>query len=250
MGAPAELLGDAPGVVFDLIEKHAIACEIERNGTLHCAVGAKGLAELQERARQWQARGAPVHLLDAAQTARKVGTDAYAGALLDLRAGTIQPLAYARGLASGSNQGGSSDLHLQPRRGRAGDRRRMAGAHRQRALSRRTGSSSRRMPTRPMSGRRSAPSSCIFPTSTSPPSPLATTCATRSCPSGRASGTRRRSSSSFRLDQQGRLVFGSVGALRGPGRSIHPDWGAARSESSSRTWPCRVRVRAGTAASA
>jgi glycine/D-amino acid oxidase-like deaminating enzyme len=31
--------------------------------------------------------------------------------------------------------------------------------------------------------------------------------------------------SSFRLDQQGRLIFGSVGALRGPGRPIHPQWG-------------------------
>jgi glycine/D-amino acid oxidase-like deaminating enzyme len=40
------LLGDAPSPVFELVEKHAMACEIERSGTLHCAVGAKGLAEL------------------------------------------------------------------------------------------------------------------------------------------------------------------------------------------------------------
>jgi glycine/D-amino acid oxidase-like deaminating enzyme len=31
--------------------------------------------------------------------------------------------------------------------------------------------------------------------------------------------------SSFRMDRQGRLVFGSVGALRGPGRAIHAAWG-------------------------
>jgi glycine/D-amino acid oxidase-like deaminating enzyme len=30
---------------------------------------------------------------------------------------------------------------------------------------------------------------------------------------------------SFRLDRQGRLVLGSVGALRGGGRTIHQDWG-------------------------
>src|SRR3954447_3358875 len=64
-----ELLGEAPSLVFALIEKHAISCEVARTGTLHCAVGAEGLAELKERLRQWQARGAPVHLLDAAQTA-------------------------------------------------------------------------------------------------------------------------------------------------------------------------------------
>src|SRR5690606_23766139 len=48
---------------------------------------------------QWRALGAPVRLLSQAETAHKTGTDAYLGALLDLRAGTVQPLAYARGLA-------------------------------------------------------------------------------------------------------------------------------------------------------
>ena len=41
------LLGDAPRAVFELIEKHQIACEPERAGTLHCAVGAAGMRELQ-----------------------------------------------------------------------------------------------------------------------------------------------------------------------------------------------------------
>ena len=41
------LLGDAPKLVFDLIERHRIECEVERAGTLHCAVGPKGLKELE-----------------------------------------------------------------------------------------------------------------------------------------------------------------------------------------------------------
>ncbi|MFC6491185.1 NAD(P)/FAD-dependent oxidoreductase, partial [Nitratireductor sp. GCM10026969] len=49
------LLGEAPRLVFALVEKHAIACEPERSGTLHCAVGASGLRQIEERARQWQA---------------------------------------------------------------------------------------------------------------------------------------------------------------------------------------------------
>ena len=72
-----ELLGEAPGSVFGLIEKHAISCEAARNGTLHCAVGARGVAELDERARQWTARDASVRLLDRAQTADRIGTRAY-----------------------------------------------------------------------------------------------------------------------------------------------------------------------------
>ena len=71
-------------------------------------VGDDGLAELKERARQWQARGAPVRLLDAAETAHKVGTTAYTGSLLDERAGTVQPLAYARGLAHAAIMAGAT----------------------------------------------------------------------------------------------------------------------------------------------
>ena len=40
-----------------------------------------------------------VRVLGAAETAARVGSGAYAGSLFDARAGTIQPLAYARGLA-------------------------------------------------------------------------------------------------------------------------------------------------------
>lgn len=94
-----KLLGDAPSVVFDIVRRFGIDCQAVNNGTLHCAVGAGGLADIGERWRQWHAAGAPVHLLDADETARKTGTRAYAGSLLDLRAGTIQPLAYVRGLA-------------------------------------------------------------------------------------------------------------------------------------------------------
>ncbi len=92
------LLGGAPPEVFKLIDAHAIDCEPVRNGTLHCAVGRSGVAEIEERAEQWGERGAPVRALTATETAARIGADVYAGSLLDMRAGTIQPLAYARGL--------------------------------------------------------------------------------------------------------------------------------------------------------
>src|SRR5690606_20880584 len=50
------LLGDGPRQVFDLIEKHGIACEAVRRGTLHCAVGKSGLEELRQRSEQWLRR--------------------------------------------------------------------------------------------------------------------------------------------------------------------------------------------------
>ncbi len=94
-----KLLGDGPAEVEALVNKHGLDCEFVRNGTLHCAIGQSGLAKIEGRSAQWGARGAPVKLLSREETARRIGVDIYAGSLLDLRAGTIQPLAYARGLA-------------------------------------------------------------------------------------------------------------------------------------------------------
>ena len=108
------LLGNAPSVVFDLIRRHGIACEAEHAGTLHCAHGKSGLDEITARAEQWHKRGADVELLDADQAAKKLGTSKYAGALLDRRAGTIQPLAYARGLATAALKAGARIFTKSP----------------------------------------------------------------------------------------------------------------------------------------
>ena len=100
-------LSAAPGHVFDLIDRYGIACEPRRAGTLHLAHAAKGLADLRRRAAQAQARGAHVTLLDADETARRTGSPGFHGALHDPRAGTIQPLAYARGLARAATEAGA-----------------------------------------------------------------------------------------------------------------------------------------------
>ncbi|MEM7461909.1 MAG: FAD-binding oxidoreductase [Pseudomonadota bacterium] len=94
-----ELLGKAPEYVFSLIEKYQIQCEAVRAGTIHGAHSARSMDELAARARAWQQLGAPVELLSKDETARLIGTAVFHGGLLDLRAGTINPMGYARGLA-------------------------------------------------------------------------------------------------------------------------------------------------------
>src|SRR5580693_2573237 len=111
-----KLLGDGPSEVEALVTKHGLDCEFVRNGTLHCAIGQSGLAKIEERCAQWRARGAPVKLLNREETARRIGVDIYAGSLLDLRAGTIQPLAYARGLARAALAAGARVHTLSPAR--------------------------------------------------------------------------------------------------------------------------------------
>jgi len=103
-------LGRSPDLVFGLIERYGIACEGTRNGTLHCAHSRAGYRALQQRESQWQQRGAPVALLDRDAAAPKIGSRAFYGALLDKRAGTVQPLAYAYGLAKAALQAGAT-LH-------------------------------------------------------------------------------------------------------------------------------------------
>ena len=222
-----EALGDAPSVVFDLIARHGIDCEAVRNGTLHCAVGASGLAGLRERAAQWQRLGAPVRVLDAAETAAKVGTSAYAGALLDGRAGTIQPLAYVRGLAHAALRAGASvhgaspvvgvdDLgsrwRVRTRDGGEVDANWVLVATNATALPGgpwpELSSELVRMP--------------YFNMATAPlPAALRDTI----LPRREGAWDTRRVLSSFRLDAAGRLVFGSIGALRGAGRAVHGHWG-------------------------
>ncbi|MBQ0810016.1 FAD-binding oxidoreductase [Roseovarius sp.] len=101
------VLAEAPTLVFDLIAQHDIACEATRNGTLHLAHAPKAMADLKSRHAQLAARGAPVRLIDMNSTAQRTGTDRFYGALHDARAGTIQPLAYARGLARAAHDAGA-----------------------------------------------------------------------------------------------------------------------------------------------
>jgi glycine/D-amino acid oxidase-like deaminating enzyme len=217
------LLGDAPRAVFELVDRHKIACEIEPVGTLHCAVNRRGLAELEERERQWRTRGAPVRLLDKAEAAAKIGTKAYAGALLDERAGTIQPLAYARGLASAAIAAGARVFSSSPALGcqADGDRwilRTPQGAARAKWVLVATNAYT----VAPWAELRAELTHLPYFNFATVPLDEATRRAI--LPGRQGCWDTRQILSSFRFDQTGRLVFGSVGALRGTGLPIHRAW--------------------------
>ena len=105
--ALTRILSDAPEYVFSLIEKHQIRCEATRTGTIHAAHSPKGYADLARRAGEWARLGAPVDLLDKTSVAERTGTAAFHGGLLDHRAGTINPMGYARGLARAARAAGA-----------------------------------------------------------------------------------------------------------------------------------------------
>jgi glycine/D-amino acid oxidase-like deaminating enzyme len=106
-GRLAEFMGETADCVFDLIEKHRIPCDPVRKGWLQPAHSKEMLAIIHRRAEQWQRRGAPVEIVDRAATAALLGTDRYLGGWVDKRAGGLQPLSYARGLARAAMETGA-----------------------------------------------------------------------------------------------------------------------------------------------
>ncbi len=108
LGARMSALGDgAADLVYALIERHGIACDLHRGGWIHALHGAAAIPEAERRTRAWQAFGAPVRLLDAAETDALLGTSGYAGGYLDPRGAGLNPLALARGLARAAMRHGA-----------------------------------------------------------------------------------------------------------------------------------------------
>ncbi|MCX8281787.1 FAD-binding oxidoreductase [Phyllobacterium sp. 0TCS1.6C] len=222
-----QLLGDAPKSVFHLVDKHGIECELERNGTLHCAVGESGLRQLEERTRQWQARAADVTLLDAAETAARVGSGAYAGSLLDRRAGTIQPLAYVRGLARAAMAAGAA-VHTDTRvtaTEKSGDRW-LVRTPEANVTADWIVMATNAYTTAPWPQLRAE--IVHLPYFNFATKPLTANLRKSILPERQGAWDTKEILSSFRMDKAGRLVFGSVGALRGTGMAVHRAW-AARS---------------------
>ncbi|MDO6584025.1 FAD-binding oxidoreductase [Salipiger sp. 1_MG-2023] len=113
-GRLAEFAGGVADQVFGLIERHGIACAPTRAGWIQGAHSAMQLRAVHARAREWQAEGAPVALLDAVQMAEATGAVGYAGGWRDERAGMLNPLSYARGLARAARAAGATIVTGSP----------------------------------------------------------------------------------------------------------------------------------------
>lgn len=218
-----EVLGAAPQVVFDLVARYGIECEATRAGTLHCAVGTKGVKQLEERTSQWLARGAPVRLLTAAETATRTGSTGFTGALFDARAGTVQPLAYVRGLARAAIGGGTRIFVGSP----AISVRRDGNAWK---VASENGSVSGKWIVVATDAYSEGPWSVVRAEQVRMPyfnfatTPLDAATLASILPGREGAWDTRLVLSSFRLDAAGRLIFGSIGALRGAAASIHEGW--------------------------
>ena len=222
-GRILELLRNSPRTVFDVVDKYSIACELKRAGTIHCGEGRKGAEEIHERARQWQALGAPVHVLEGEALRAKTGTSIYPAGLLDLRAGTIQPLAYVRGLGRAALTAGARVFTRSPveriaREGGLWHLSTPGGSVRAKwAVLSTDAYTSRIMPE--LRGAQVALP--FFHVATAP---LSNNVRRTILPEGQGAFDTRTVLGCFRTDEAGRLIVGSAGALRGTGTAIHRAW--------------------------
>ncbi len=107
---PAERLlrlsGAAPAEVARLVDTHDIDCDLRQDGWLQAAHSSRALPLIERRVRDWQALGADVKLVDRASVRDRLGTSFYAGAWYDPRGGSLNPLAFVRGLAHAATNTG------------------------------------------------------------------------------------------------------------------------------------------------
>lgn len=217
------VLAEAPSVVFGLVARHQIACEPQRAGTLHCAHAPAGLSDLESRFRQGNRHGALLRLLDAAETARRTGAEGLCGALFDPRAGTIQPLAYCRGLARAAVAAGASIFAPAPVSAMAREGEAWvltSGAHTVRARALLVATNAYH---EGLEGPH-APQFVPFSYSQFATRPLPDRLRGKILPGGEGCWDTARVMSSFRLDAAGRLVVGGVGNREGAAGAIHDHW--------------------------
>ncbi len=216
-------LAEGPATVFALVERHGIDCEATRTGTLHLAHSPAGLKDLKARLSQYRARGWPVRLLSAEEAREKTGSAAFHGALLDARAGTIQPLAYVRGLARAARAAGAS-LHgdsaaLSARRDGSGWRVETAGGVvRADWLVMATNGYHLGLAGLP------APAYTPVHYFQLATPPLGHNALRTVLPERQGAWDTAPVMSSFRLDRAGRLVVGGIGSLEEAGGPVHRDW--------------------------
>lgn len=218
-----DILGTSPDLVFDLINKYKIKCDAIREGTLHCAHSPAGYKALRQREEQWQRRNAPVTLLNREEAAPLIGSQAFHGALLDKRAGQIQPLAYAYGLAHAAMKAGAK-LHVNSpvtsfnKNGGAFQLITPGGVITAKSVILAT----QAYPDHAFKDQKQSMVPFNYFQFATPPLPEAVR--KTILPGGQPAWDTNLILSSYKLDRDGRLIVGSVGQARNGAYNLHKNW--------------------------
>jgi|TARA_R110000764_G_scaffold67405_3_gene140238 glycine/D-amino acid oxidase-like deaminating enzyme len=218
-----DALGKGPDTVFALVKEFGIACEAVQNGTLHLAHAPSGFQDLRERHRQGNRFGAPLQLLDRDETIRRTGSDQFHGALLDPRAGTVQPRAYCTGLARAAVALGARIYQQSPVTRVA----RKNGAWCVHANGHTVTAPRLLLATNAyhqLADGAYAPEYVVVSYSQFATAPLTEAQRSRILPGREGCWDTALVMSSIRTDEKGRLIVGGMGNVDGPAASVHANW--------------------------
>ncbi len=94
-----ESAAEGAELVFSLIERYKMRCDPKRGGLMFAAHDWNHVSVLENRAAFWKRRGVELRILDASETAAKVGGGHFPASIIEPRGGTINALSFARELA-------------------------------------------------------------------------------------------------------------------------------------------------------
>ena len=123
-GRLIKLVGTAASQCFDLISTHNISCDAKQDGFWTPAHNADFAGKLRKRTREWQNRGYNVEFFEKERTVRSLGSPRYCGAMRFAEGGSLNPLAFSRGLADAALRQGATLYSHSPvtKLERCGDR--------------------------------------------------------------------------------------------------------------------------------
>lgn len=217
-------LCDTPALVFELVKRFDMPCQAQRRGTVHIAHSAGAMRYLEDRCRQLQELGAGVELIDGERTRSISGSPVYRhGGILDPGAGTIQPLSYARALATAAMAKGVSLFQQSAIETltRADDRWLATTAHGQISAEQVIIATNAYADGNSAGVRESTLPVYIFQCATEP---LPDEVAASVIPERQGLWDTHTLLTSSRIDEQGRLVMSSPGRLQGGQRAIRQNW--------------------------
>jgi glycine/D-amino acid oxidase-like deaminating enzyme len=107
-------LGGSARFTFDLIRDRQIECDARQEGFSSPAHTLALAGVQQHTARQWCSRGFDVRFIDEAGARKQLGSHRYHGALHFPDGGTLNPLAFARGLAQAAERAGAGIFTCSP----------------------------------------------------------------------------------------------------------------------------------------
>ena len=109
-----DAVASGPDLLFELARKHKIDAELVRSGVISAACTPRALESLRKRTEFWQSKGIDLPFLDRDAAARVIGTQRYYGGSLDPRGGTINPVAFSRGIARAATAAGAALYEQSP----------------------------------------------------------------------------------------------------------------------------------------